>query len=179
MQRDSTSAKWSLMQGIYLTNNAAYPNSGSGFKTGLENLAANTEYALSVAVLPAMKRSRVARFVTPPLETEARTVTFGATSCLSLLGRPFPVLSRAASRKLDFMALLGDTIYADQRDTPEELQMGIYTDTGCSSNGCIRSKWRSVFDTDGARDLFSSTSVIATWCVCTTRNQHPFAANQK
>ena len=29
-------------------------------------------------------------------------VTFGATSCLSLLGRPFDVLSHAAERKMDF-----------------------------------------------------------------------------
>ena len=33
----------------------------------------------------------------------------------------------------------------------------------CFTATCLRRKWRAVFDTAGTRDLFSSTSVVATW----------------
>ena len=72
---------------------------------------------------------------------------FGASCCLGRLAAPWLNLSHAADRKLDFFALLGDTVYADPADTVDE----------------YRESWREALDTDGLADLTASTATISTW----------------
>lgn len=78
-----------------------------------------------------------------------RVVTFGATSCLGEADRPWPSLKVAAERRLDFMALLGDTVYAD-RD--------------CTEADYRRTWHRALADGEtGLAALAASTSLVATW----------------
>jgi alkaline phosphatase D len=98
-------------------------------------------------VEPDGRRSPVGRFRTAPTAATSAVVRFGATSCTKQSHAPFPTLSRAAERTLDFFLLLGDTSYND----------------GASTLGEYRAKWRANLGSAGYRELLGSTSIHATW----------------
>ncbi len=110
------------------------------------DLRSDTTYAFTF-VTDDGRRARVGRFRTALGADEYRVVTFGASSCLGSTGRPYPTLSRAAEEKLDFFCLLGDTVYADSADVPEE----------------YRQHYRWTFVQEGFIDMAASTAVVATW----------------
>lgn len=83
----------------------------------------------------------------PPAES-ARTVRFGATSCCSYQGAPFPSLLNVAARgDLDFFVWNGDTVYQDGSDNTAEM----------------RSTWTRNLRTDGFRAILERTPGIFTW----------------
>ncbi len=111
----------------------------------LRDLEPDTTYAL-VWVTSDGRRSRSARTRTALAAGASRTLRFGATSCLGG-NEPWPMLSRASEDRLDFFALLGDTIYADD-----------------GWNGLNwEADWRSAMSQAGMVNLCCSTSLVATW----------------
>ena len=119
----------------------------SVFQMELTDLTPDSLYFVAVYSADQTRRARVTRFRTALAPQASRVVRFGATSCLGGANRPFPTLTRAAQEKLDFFLLAGDTVYADS-----SLTFGSY-----------RGAWEEALNQQGLRDLFSSTSVIATW----------------
>lgn len=111
----------------------------------ITGLAADTAYAIVFYSSDGAKRSQVTRFRTAFDDETWRVITFGATSCLGG-NLPWPNLTQAKNDKYDFFCLLGDTVYAD-----------------ADSFEGYWSFWDYVLRQDGLYDLFSSTSVIATW----------------
>lgn len=110
--------------------------------TGLQ---ADTTYAFAAFSKDGARRSRVARVRTALGAGHARVVRFGATSCLNSPGAPFTSLSKLAEQgPLDFVCLLGDTLYTD----------GI-TD--------LESAWSAQLAQSGLADVTHATSVVATW----------------
>lgn len=112
----------------------------------LTDLPADT--AISVAAYADdSRRSAVTRFRTALSdEADERVVTFGITSCLGG-NEPWPGLTLAAAEKLDFFALIGDTVYADNATTLAD----------------YRADWDAALRIPGLIDVTASTSVIATW----------------
>lgn len=86
------------------------------------------------------------RTAAPP--ESARTVRFGATSCCSYQGAPFPSLQNVAARgDLDFFVWNGDTVYQDGSDNTAEM----------------RSIWQRNLRTDGFRAILERTPGLFTW----------------
>ena len=123
------------------------PAQGKMLHHTLSNLEPDTPYSLVFYTDNRTRRSRVTRFRTAPTHSQSRVLRFGATSCLGKLVPSLPTLSRAAEARLDFMLFAGDTVYAD----------------GSGSLNDYRRTWRQTFETQGMRDLSSSTSIITTW----------------
>lgn len=113
----------------------------------IAGLDPDTTWSVAAYAVDGLRRSVSARFRTALAPGTRRVVRFGATSCLGG-NEPWPTLSRAASGKLDFFLLLGDTIYAD-------------------ANGWggldHEASWDAGLQVDGLKDLTASTSVVATW----------------
>ena len=123
------------------------PVEAGGAVVVLEGLAADTAWSVVfLAEDGAGRRSAPARFRTALGAADWRVVTFGATSCLGG-NEPWPNLSHAADARYDFFCLLGDTVYADGADTPED----------------YAAFWDHAMRVQGMRDLSASTSLIATW----------------
>ena len=76
----------------------------------LTDLEPNTEYEV-YATMDGEESARTT-FKTAP-ETADAKVKFGITSCLGDKKPELKTLSHAATQKLDFMILAGDTVYAD------------------------------------------------------------------
>lgn len=110
------------------------------------DLRADTTYSFAFVTADG-RRSLIGRFRTALAQDGYRPIVFGASSCLGATGRPFPSLSRASEETLDFFCLLGDTVYADSADVPEE----------------YRTHYRVTFEQQGFKDLAASTSIVATW----------------
>jgi alkaline phosphatase D len=123
------------------------PAQGKMLHHTLNNLEPDTPYSLVFYADNRTRRSRVTRFRTAPTDSQSRVLRFGATSCLGKLVPSLPTLSRAAEDRLDFMLLAGDTVYTD----------------GSGSLPDYRRSWKQAFETQGMRDLSSSTSMITTW----------------
>ncbi len=92
-------------------------------------------------------RSVIGRFRTAPAPADSPVVTFGGASCARYLFRPFDVLSRASESSLDFFVFAGDTTYAD----------------GSETLAAYRDRWGENLGEAGFRELFRSTSTVATW----------------
>lgn len=116
----------------------------------ITGLSADTAY--SISFFSGSSRANVARFRTAVASDAWRIVRFGATSCLGG-NLPWPNISRASEERFDFFLLLGDTVYVEA-DTPE----GFW------------SFWDRALRQQGLRDLFSSTSIVATWDDHETKN---------
>lgn len=112
----------------------------------LSELAADTTYSFVFYASDGQRRSVVGRFRTALAPAGRRIVRFGSTSCLGG-NLPWQTLTHAASERLDFFMLLGDTIYADNAPNVFE----------------YRTKWDTALAVQGLSDLTASTSVIATW----------------
>lgn len=112
--------------------------------TGLE---ADSVHAVALFSPGGQERSRPSRFRTAPSASTSRVVRFGATACLGNPGRPWPNLVHAAESRLEFFALLGDTIYADPAQTLAE----------------YREEWRDALAVEGLAELTASTATIGTW----------------
>ena len=117
---------------------------GMAVVVDLTGLAADTAY--SVVFLDGAARSAVARFRTATASGTARIVTFGATSCFGG-NAPWKSLTYAAEERLDFFALLGDSVYAD----------------GSASVADYRAHWDEALSVSGMVALSSSTSLVVTW----------------
>lgn len=100
-----------------------------------------------VAYVDDSRRSAVTRFRSALAPAaDARVVVFGITSCLGG-NEPWPGLTRAATEQLDFFALIGDTVYANNATTIAD----------------YRADWNEALLVAGLIDLTASTSIIATW----------------
>ncbi|MBT6434356.1 MAG: hypothetical protein HOK28_14755 [Deltaproteobacteria bacterium] len=119
----------------------------SVFQMEITDLEPDSLYFIAIYSADQTRRSRVTRFRSALAADASRILRFGATSCLGGQNRPFPTLTRAAEEKLDFFLMAGDTVYADT-----SLTFGSY-----------RNAWEDALSQQGLRDLFASTSVIATW----------------
>lgn len=114
----------------------------------LTDLLADSAYSLAFYAADGARRSGVARFRTAQAPgAGARKIVFGATSCFGAADFPFPSLQSAAGERLDFFVLLGDTVYADGAETFEEFQ----------------AYYLANFEAAPLQEMFSSTSVVATW----------------
>ncbi len=113
-------------------------------KVDIDGLEVDTAYSYTF-VDDEGRRSLAGRFRTAP--TAARIVTFGASCCTRASQRPFPCLSWTLPERLDFHALLGDTVYCDSATTPEGYQ------------DC----WATNYAAQGYLDLRRSTSTVMTW----------------
>jgi len=111
----------------------------------LLELVPDTAYSIVSFSADGRRRGPVCRFRTAIAATGRRVVRFGAVACLRE-NQPWPSLSHAATERLDFFALLGDTIYADYGP-----RVG------------FTEKWRQSLATAGLREVTASTSVVATW----------------
>lgn len=114
----------------------------------LTGLAADTTYAVVFYAADGVRRTPPARLRTALAAGSSRTVRFAATSCLGSPGAPWKSMTRVAGQKLDFVCLLGDTIYADE---------------GLRPAGDWPDHWTDALSTAGLRDLTLQTSVVATW----------------
>lgn len=117
-----------------------------GLQLELDDLEPDTAYTACFFSEDGARRCAPTRFRSAPSAGTARVVTFGATSCLGG-NRPWPNLTHAAGEDFDFFLLLGDTVYADGALTRDE----------------YRAFWDEALSTQGLRDLFARTSVVATW----------------
>lgn len=122
-------------------------------RTTLSDLSPDTAYRL-VAYLgegAGEIRSEVARFRTALASGQDRIVVFGVTSCISKANAPWPNLIHMGGHQLDFLGLLGDTIYADH--------------SGFSAT--TLEQYREVYDDaypiEGLYEALRHTSSIATW----------------
>jgi hypothetical protein len=106
----------------------------------VDSLAAGTRYVARAGEGNASSHFRTAGSVN-------EVVRFGATSCLGNANRPWLTLSHASRANLSFMALLGDSIYADGSTTIDE----------------IRALWSSALRVQGMVDLLQTTPLVATW----------------
>jgi len=118
----------------------------AGMAVVVELTGLSPDTAYSVVFLDGSVRSHVARFRTATSSGTNRVVTFGATSCFGG-NKPWPSLEHAAAERLDFFALLGDTVYAD----------------GSASVSDYRAHWDDALSTQGLISLSASTSFIVTW----------------
>ncbi|MBT6488783.1 MAG: hypothetical protein HOK97_03410, partial [Deltaproteobacteria bacterium] len=118
----------------------------SVFQMEITDLEPDSLYFIAIYSADQTRRSRVTRFRSALAPDGSRILRFGATSCLGGQNRPFPTLTRAAEEKLDFFLMAGDTVYADS-----SLTFGSY-----------RNAWEDALSQQGLKDLFASTSVIAT-----------------
>lgn len=127
------------------------PQDGGYCHVAAEALTAATQYIYAFVALDSLGkplyRSDIGRFRTPPAADALVPVRFGGTSCVSQLYKPYKSLSRAAESELDFFVLAGDTVYNDL-----SVSLSQY-----------RTSWRNGLDAAGYRELFASTSIIATW----------------
>lgn len=112
----------------------------------LTGLVPDTTYALYFEA--GGVRSPVARLRTALYPGARRVVRFGATSCIHEAHAPWPSLTHAAAEKLDFFALLGDTIYADG---------------GEGDLAWFEGLWRDALATEGLQAVALSTSLVSTW----------------
>ncbi len=97
----------------------------------------------AAGALSAVGRARTA------MDSEAiAVVRFGATSCCSMGGAPFPNLTQNVARgPLDFFVWVGDTIYADGAITLDE----------------YRAEWAAVQATSGMQDMMRAAPALYTW----------------
>lgn len=112
----------------------------------LTGLQPDTAYRLVLHSADGSRRGDVGRIRTAPTSGSRRLV-FGATSCLGSDNPGWGSLERLAEQQLDFVLLLGDTVYAD----------------GSVSIGDYRAHWRQALSNPALRALLASTSMIATW----------------
>ena len=112
----------------------------------VDGLDEDTAHCCAFFTADGGRRSPVARFRTAMGAGAWRKVSVGATSCLGG-NYPWPNLTQAALAQHDVFLLLGDTVYADGARTADD----------------YRAFWEEAFGGQGLRDLFSSTSVVATW----------------
>lgn len=80
-------------------------------KVFLDGLAPGTQHFFSVA--DAAGATRVGRFRTPHAAGQRRGLRFGVTGDWRGELSPYPAVSNVVENDLDFLVLLGDTIYAD------------------------------------------------------------------
>lgn len=80
-------------------------------KTFLDGLTPGTQYFYSAS--DAGGASRAGRFRTLPAAGQVRGLRFGVTGDWRGELSPYPAVSNVAAADLDFLVLLGDTIYAD------------------------------------------------------------------
>lgn len=86
------------------------------------------------------------------------TITFAGTSCTHQLSVPFPLMTDASKRKLDFFIHAGDHVYADYQ-------------TGAFTLADFRSKYADAWHASGLQALHASTGMVMTW------DDHEFANN--
>ncbi|MCB9791334.1 MAG: alkaline phosphatase D family protein [Alphaproteobacteria bacterium] len=123
---------------------ASTPVDGTA-KAELTGLVEDTAYC--VAAFGEGLRSEITRFRTALGAGGFRQLTFGATSCLGSSNPEWGSLARAAEEELDFMLLLGDTVYAD----------------GSQSLDDYRAHYDRALSTPAFRDMAMSTSILAIW----------------
>ncbi len=122
----------------------------------IETLAPDTNYTYAFFRDgdPLTARSPIGQFHTaPPMDASVR-VRFGATTCTGSSGepartnlKPYRSLSFLAAQDIDAVLHLGDMSYNDNAVTRAQ----------------YRAEWTETLSQSGYRDLFSSTSVFATW----------------
>lgn len=113
----------------------------------IDGLSADTAYSYVFTSADGARRSPVGRFRTALAADGLRNVRFAATSCLGGSNPGWASLSVAAAERFDFVALLGDTVYADGAVTLDE----------------YRAVWGDALAQPAMRDLTASTSLVATW----------------
>ncbi|HHO52927.1 MAG TPA: hypothetical protein ENK18_19140 [Deltaproteobacteria bacterium] len=113
----------------------------------LTGLRPDTAYQLALHSSDGTRRSPAGRIRTAPSGEGSRRLVFGATSCLGTDNPGWESLQRLAEEQLDFVLLLGDTVYAD----------------GAVSLEDYRTHWRRALSTPSLRSLLASTSLIAIW----------------
>lgn len=90
-------------------------------------------------------------YVRAALEPSAREiVTFAGTSCTHQVSAPYPLLSDAAERKLDFFIHCGDHVYTD-------------SGTDAVTLAQYRQKYGYAWGASGMRALHGSTGMVLTW----------------
>ncbi len=115
-------------------------------RTTLEGLSPDTAYRVVAYI--ASGRSEVARFRTALAEGQGdRKLVFGATSCIGRSNAPWPNLLQIPAHELDFLILLGDTVYADEAFSLEE----------------YRAYYDEAFSTEGLYEALRDNSAVATW----------------
>jgi phosphodiesterase/alkaline phosphatase D-like protein len=116
---------------------------------GLVGLPPDSAFRFVFTSADGARRSPVGRFRTALAEDGWRKIVFGATSCLGGSNPGWPNLGFVAEHELDFLLLLGDTIYADNEG---DLTVEDY-----------RARWQEALAVPTLRSATASTSVVATW----------------
>jgi alkaline phosphatase D len=116
---------------------------------GLVGLPADTAFRFVFTSADGARRSPVGRFRTALAEDASRKIVFGATSCLGGDNAGWANLGFVAEHELDFLLLLGDTIYADNEG---DLLVEDY-----------RARWRQALAVPALASATASTSMVATW----------------
>lgn len=138
------------VDGEVVFRDEAFAAPSGATKLRVVGLSAGTWYEYAFVVLEGdalVERSEIGRFRTAFAPGTREVLRFGAVSCLKNTMTPRPLEHAADRTDLDLFLFLGDTVYADGAESPEE----------------YNAKWRENLIKPAISGTRAATSALVTW----------------